>query len=147
MYNVCIMCIIMNTNPAPRHLTLVLLEAHGCLAKLLQVSMNMSQPNRNYQHGHSYQSFFVVVVFVFLCLSQIPGTGLNPDKTRIRAEELKIAWLKSTSHPEMWNFTIRQGSYTAKYSFYNQNFCSVKYLNSNIFYWPCCPVKYLFKIV
>lgn len=36
--NMCIMCIIMNTNPSPRHLTLVLLEAYGFLAKLLQVS-------------------------------------------------------------------------------------------------------------
>ncbi len=106
--NMCVLCAIMNTNPAPRRLSLVLLKVHGCLAKLLQVSMNMSQPNSNYQHGHSYQSFFVVVVFVFfLCLSQIPGMGLIPAKTRIRAEELIIAWLQSSSHPEMSNFTNR----------------------------------------
>ncbi len=125
----CVLCAIMNTNPAPRRLkkTLVLLEVHGCLAKLLQVSMNMSQPNSNYQHGHSYQSFFVVVVFVFLCLSQIPGMGLIPAKTRIRAEELIIAWLQSSSHPEMSNFTTRFSINTV---FYNQHFCSVKYINS-----------------
>ncbi len=80
----------MNTNPAPRRLTLVLLEVHGCLAKLLQVSMNMSQPNSNYQHGHSYQSF-LLLLFLSFCLSQIPGMGLIPAKTRIGAEELIIA--------------------------------------------------------
>lgn len=72
----------MNTNPSPRHLTLVLLEAYGFLAKLLQVSRT---------GANQILITNMDTVMSFLRLLQIPGTELIPAKTQMRAEELKIA--------------------------------------------------------